>query len=249
MNILLSKKLMLSKEISENLKELVLSGQLNPGDKLPNEVELANKMEVSRSTLREAVKELVAANVLEVIRGKGTFVTKNPGWKKDPLGVEFMVDKDILLMLFETRILIEPNVAYLAAERADSTDLEKIGQCLGRIKDVVKQHQDYSRQDLEFHQAIAKATKNPIIQRIVPIINESIVQGYQETMNVPGSIDKAIVAHQHIYEAILAKDLLRAQAAMKQHLEVTVNDIKSWMLDIKGCKPLIEENKGGNCSE
>ena len=228
MNILSFEKTMLSKEISKNLKELVISGNLAPGDKLPNEMELSQMMGVSRSTVREAVRELVAANVLKIVRGVGTFVSQNPGWKKDPLGVEFMDDigEDLLLMLFETRFLVEPGVAWLAAERANETDLAGIRACLESMRAIVEQNQDYSHEDLEFHRSIALATKNPIIQRIVPIVNESIVHGYQETVHVPGSIAKALLAHEKIYEAIAAHLPKQASEAMKKHLEVTLEDIQ-----------------------
>lgn len=226
MNDVVSKKFMLSKEISQNLKELVISGQLSPGDKLPNEMDLASEMGVSRSTVREAVKELVAANVLEIVRGKGTFVSKHPGWKTDPLGVEFMEKGDLLLMLFETRLLVEPGVASLAAERASAADLDKIRDNIDKMKSMVKKHADYSKEDLEFHRVIAKATQNPIIQRIVPIVNESIIYGYKETMDVPGSITKAIDSHERIFKAILKKDGKTAELEMRKHLTITVEDIK-----------------------
>lgn len=226
MNDLASKKFMLSKEISQSLKEMVIAGQLNPGDKLPNEMDLASEMGVSRSTVREAVKELVAANVLEIVRGKGTFVSKHPGWKHDPLGVEFMAKSDLLLMLFETRLLVEPGVASLAAERASATDLDKIRDNIDKMKSMVKKHADYSKEDLEFHRMIAKATKNPIIQRIVPIVNESITYGYKETVHVPGSISKALDSHEKIFKAIVEKDSKTAELEMRKHLTVTVDDIR-----------------------
>lgn len=231
MNILSFEKTMLSKEISKNLKELVISGELAPGDKLPNELELSQKMGVSRSTVREAIRELVAANVLEIVRGVGTFVSQNPGWKNDPLGVEFMDSEgsNLLLMLFETRQLVEPGVARLAAERADEKDIANIRCCVEAMSEVAGLNQDYSHEDLEFHRSIALATKNPIIKRIVPIINESIIHGYQETVNVPGSITKALAAHWAIFEAIAAHQPDKASEAMKSHLTVTVEDIRFHM--------------------
>jgi DNA-binding FadR family transcriptional regulator len=150
MSAITSKKSMLTKEISQSLKDMVISGQLGPGDKLPNEMDLASMMGVSRSTVREAVKELVAASVLEIVRGKGTFVCMHPGWKHDPLGVEFMAKGDLLLMLFETRMLVEPGVAYIAAERASAINLEKIRDSLERMKTMMENHEDHSKEDLEF---------------------------------------------------------------------------------------------------
>jgi GntR family transcriptional regulator, transcriptional repressor for pyruvate dehydrogenase complex len=217
---------LLSKEITNDIKNLIINKQLKPGDKLPNENELAQMMGVSRPTLREAIKTLASSNIVVVKRGCGTYVSQKPGLVDDPLGVNFMSDKNLLLSLFEARILIEPGVAYLAAERATASDMKKIKVCIDKMYEEVKGKKAYRDEDLDFHKAIAGATKNPIIQRIVPIINESIIQGYVETVNVPGSVEKAILSHEKIYSAIKDKNPSQAEIEMKRHLVETINDIK-----------------------
>ncbi len=86
----------LSQKVAEDIRQMILDKDLKPGDKLPNEIELTATINVSRSTIREAIKILVSTNVLEVKRGRGTFVTDNPGVSKDPLGVEFMEEENLL---------------------------------------------------------------------------------------------------------------------------------------------------------
>ena len=218
--------LMLSKDVAQKLKDMIINKEFLPGEQLPNEMVLAEKMGVSRSTIREAIKQLVPANIVEIKRGRGTFVCKHPGWKDDPLGVEFMSSKDLLMNLFETRIMIEPGVAALAAKRAKAEDIEKLKASLERMRAMYMSRENHSQEDLEFHMAIARATQNPILQRVIPIINESIVGGYEETVNIPESIHKAVEAHERIYKAIAAEKPNIAEREMRRHLQMTVEDIR-----------------------
>src|SRR4030042_4252993 len=97
----------LSHKVVSQIKHLIQSEKLKSGDKLPNEVELAKLFGVSRPTIREAVKTLASKNIIEIIRGKGTFVTQNPGISSDPLGLAFIDDKNLLFSLIEVRLIIE----------------------------------------------------------------------------------------------------------------------------------------------
>ena len=117
-------KVLLSEKVAANIKELIVKNQYKPGSKLPNEMELAGQLNVSRSTVREAIKILMSKNILVIKRGRGTYVCERPGVATDPLGVTFMNKKDLLLYLFETRLLIEPAISELAAIRATEKNLE-----------------------------------------------------------------------------------------------------------------------------
>jgi DNA-binding FadR family transcriptional regulator len=214
----------LSYEISLKIKELIISKKLNPGDKLPNETELCEIMNVSRPTIREAIKFLTSNNIVEVLRGKGTFVSKNPGMINDPLGVDFINSKNILQYLFEARMVIEPGVAKIAAKSATKEDLERIEKYIDEMKNVANSKKNYSNNDLKFHIAIAKATKNPIIQRIVPIIHEAIIKSYKETSEDEDSVKRAIEAHRKIYQAIKAQDCELAEKCMIEHLKEALKD-------------------------
>ena len=110
----------LAEQIADRINQMIIDQQLQPDDKLPTEVELMAYLDVGRSTIREALKILVARNIVEIRRGKGTFVTRNPGMSEDPLGFAYMQDKLKLAQdLLEVRARIEPWTAYLAAQRAN----------------------------------------------------------------------------------------------------------------------------------
>ena len=115
------KQVPLSEKVAAQISDLIKERNIGTGDKLPNEFELAESLNVGRGTIREAVKLLVARNCLEIRRGKGTYVTEELGKVNDPLGFEYVSDKTKLAEdLYELRIQIEPWIASLAAKRSAS---------------------------------------------------------------------------------------------------------------------------------
>ena len=109
----------LPEQAAEQIRELIIERRLQAGDKLPNEFELMERLHVGRGTIREAVKILVASNVLEIRRGRGTYVAQHTGQVKDPLGLAFVADEAKLIGdLLAVRLQIEPWAAALAAQNA-----------------------------------------------------------------------------------------------------------------------------------
>ncbi|PKL03477.1 MAG: FadR family transcriptional regulator, partial [Spirochaetae bacterium HGW-Spirochaetae-9] len=164
-----------SQEVATHLKELILDEKLKPGDKLPSELELCGLFSVSRPTIREAVKTLVSQGIIEIHRGKGTYVSQMPGIAEDPLGLDFISSPNLRLSLIQARLIIEPGVARLAAQMADDQDIAKIAICVRDMEEIVYQHKVGINVELNFHRSIAEATKNPVIIRLIPIIMDSIV--------------------------------------------------------------------------
>ena len=108
----------LAEQVADQINQVIIDQNINAGEKLPNEFELAARLNVGRGTIREAVKLLVARNCLEIRRGKGTFVVEKPGQIEDPLGFAYVKDKITLAVdLMELRLQLEPWVAQLAAQR------------------------------------------------------------------------------------------------------------------------------------
>jgi GntR family transcriptional repressor for pyruvate dehydrogenase complex len=209
----------LSLEVANRIKDLIRKEKLKPGDKLPNEMQLAELFGVSRPTVREAVKSLVSQNIIEIQRGKGTFVSQTPGIASDPLGLDFLVDKDLHLSLIEVRFLIEPGVARLAAERGTTADINRIGDYLHEMKNNVDQHAVDMGTELEFHRSIAEATENPVIMRLVPIIMDSIIKIYRDAPRTSEDHRQALLEHTEIFNSIKNRDKEGAYKAMERHLQ------------------------------
>ncbi|WP_165916297.1 FadR/GntR family transcriptional regulator [Marinisporobacter balticus] len=219
-------KVLLSEKVANNIKKLIIDNELQPGDKLSNEIELSKILNVSRSTIRESVKILVSMNILEIRRGKGTFVCEKPGIATDPLGVTFMNKKDLLLYLFETRLIIEPEIAALAAKRAKEKNVEALEVAFMKMEKDILEGKDHTETDMDFHNIIAKSSQNPIIKRIVPIINDCIKEGYLETKDIPESGEKVIYYHEKVLDAIKNKDEKAAKKYMKEHIENGMGQIR-----------------------
>ena len=209
----------LSHEVANQIKELIRKEKLRPGNKLPNEMQLSGLFGVSRPTIREAVKSLVSQNIIEILRGKGTFVSETPGITSDPLGLDFLIDDDLHLALIEARLLIEPGVARLAAERGTPAYIGRIGKYIQEMEDIVGRHEVGMGTELEFHRSIAEATENPVIMRIVPIIMDAIIKTYRDAPRTSEDHRQALLEHTAVFTAINSRDKEGAYMTMHQHLE------------------------------
>ena len=207
----------LAEQVADQIIQLIVSQNLIYGQKLPNEFELADSLKVGRGTVREAVKLLVSRNVLEIRRGKGTFVSQEPGIIKDPLGLAFFRDKyKLALDLMEIRYIFEPQIAALAADRATKADISEMNRLCVEIEDLVKAGENYTKTDVELHTRIAQSTRNLVMPNLIPIINNGIV-----LFNIfPYQVERmdALQIHHEIIDAIEARDAARASNAMIRHL-------------------------------
>lgn len=227
MNKLLIENRELPVIVAKKLREMIFSNKMKPGDRLPSEGELVEMFGVGRSTVREAVKLLIADNIVEIRRGRGTFISDTPGVKNDPLGLDFANQNRLLQNLLESRMLIEPQIARLAAQRATSENLYRLSGAIEEMEIAEKRDSDnYSVCDVKFHTVVAECTQNDVLQRILPLICESIREGSLETINVPGSHRRAIEAHIRIYEAIRNKDAEQAAEQTKLHVLQTMKDAR-----------------------
>ena len=209
----------LSNEVANRIKELILKKKLRPGNKLPNEMQLAELFGVSRPTIREAVKSLVSQNIIMILRGKGTFVSETPGIASDPLGLDFLIDDDLHLAFIEVRLLIEPGVARLAAERGTPADIGRIERYIQEMEDIVGRHEMGMGTELGFHRSIAEATENPVIMRIVPIVMDANIKTYRDAPRTSADHRQAFMEHTAVFTAINDHDKEGAYSAMRRHLE------------------------------
>ena len=198
------KKQNLSQRTAEQLyNQIVAEGQLKPGDKLPNEVELSRQLGVSRATLREALRDLTVQGVLEVRRGKGTFVSSHVGEIED-FGFDRLGRmRGQLRDLFELRSIFEPKAAALACRRATAEELSDILEKGAAVERCIRAGRDRTRADRAFHTAIVRATHNEFMVRLLPIISRAV--------------EGAISAGEHGEE--LAQVTLRDHALLLEFLE------------------------------
>lgn len=213
------KKNTLSENIADDILSMItIDKKFKAGDKLPNENELSEQLKVSRTTLREAIRFLVAHNVLEVRRGKGTFV-KLVSEKEDKYGLkELSFLQPDIKDLYEMRLIFEPQAAYYAAKRASDKELERILFYGKQEEDLILKKEDRTEMELLFHKSIAKATHNEFMNRLIPILYKAIDKGVPLSDVDESMVEDTLRDHHMIMSFLEKRDAQGAETAMKLHI-------------------------------
>ena len=207
----------LSLQVADNLKEkIIIEKKYKIGDKLPNENLLSQELNVSRTTLREAIKILVTENILEIERGRGTYVI-NDSLDNHNLGQLNNTVSD-LKDLLELRLIIEPMAVYYATERATEKDMESILYYGKKVEEKIINKEDRSEYELYFHNAIAKASHNSFIKDLMPIINQAINKGVNLSKEFNKINDLTLRDHKMIMDFMKDRNADGAKVAMELHI-------------------------------
>ncbi len=219
----------ISSTIRDEIRDLI-GVEFMPGDKIPSENELCVRFDASRTTIREALRALRSMGILEVRQGIGTFVCENPGVVEDPFGWKF-IDNDIFIpAMWETSMLLEPQLAAWTALRATETELEEIESINDELKANVEEYRrsgsldamnEVFRLDGEFHTAIAKYSGNVVLYNFytsyVNIINSQL-----EPSSTLSAMDSIIKYHPLLLEAMKNRNEEKARQIMYNHdLEIS----------------------------
>lgn len=209
----------LSQSVADDILAMItIDKKFVPGDKLPNENELSEQLQVSRTTLREAIRILVAHNVLEVKRGRGTFVTNQKDFNQN-FGLEGLSTVKLNVKdLYEMRLIFEPQIAYYAAKRATDKELERILYYGKLEEEKILSNEDRTEVERAFHKSIAKATHNEFIDKLMPIIYKAIDKGVILSDENKSIIQDTLNDHRMIMEFLASRDAEGAKTAMKLHI-------------------------------
>jgi GntR family transcriptional repressor for pyruvate dehydrogenase complex len=215
----------LSELISRQVLKTIVAGHYRPGNRLPSERDLANVFKTSRVVVREALGSLAAKGILSVRHGSGTTVNPLEEWNSlDPEVLMMLHGDEVFQMLSQLRVIIEPELAALAAENIDSGALEDLrDKAKLPPDDSVEQHVE---RDTNFHLAIAKATGNPVLLIVLSSISELLRESRRRTFAVPGELSKARAWHRKVFEAIERRDPGAAREAMAQHMAQVVDALQ-----------------------
>jgi GntR family transcriptional repressor for pyruvate dehydrogenase complex len=221
----------LTDEAIAELRSMIQSGALPPGARLPSENQLAVQMGLSRSGLREAVKVLEAARVLEVRRGDGTYVTSlAPTLLLEGVGFAVeLLQGDTLLEVMEVRRLLEPSATGLAARRITDAQLEDLAKALQAMGDAASDPEMLMQADIAFHRAVIASTGNETLTSLLDGLSGRTVRARVWRGIVLGNVTQATIdEHRAIYDALRARDPFLAQSAALLH----VNTSESWLRTI-----------------
>ncbi|MFK7933531.1 MAG: FadR/GntR family transcriptional regulator [Saprospiraceae bacterium] len=208
-------------KIIRQIRELIITKQLNPGDKLPPERRLAERLGVGRSNVRDAIKKLEFYGILKTVPQSGTIVagigiTALEGLISDVLKIE----NTDFASLVETRVLLEAEAAKLAAERRTDDNIVAIEQALVAHRKRVKAGEPAVEEDLMFHMKIAEASKNTVLKSLMLIITPDIIKNFiQLDICKDRRPDEALEDHKQILQHIISGDGEKAAAVMMTHLK------------------------------
>jgi len=218
----------ISTKIVEQVKSLILNGDLRPGEILPPERELMRSLNVSRPSLREALNSLTGMGFIELTQRHRTVIKSlASGRMLEPLHHLLKEDIGTAYNLIEVRKAIETWSAYFAAERATDSDINRIEECVSSMKTKIDEGISVVKEDADFHLAISEAAHN-IIQThlmfsIYDILKESL-RKYYESMELLDTYGQ----HCKVVDAIKKRDAHLARRRMLEHLEYVESTLKDF---------------------
>lgn len=209
----------LAQQAADSIYRLIIDGkEFKPGDQLPGENILSEELGVSRNTLREAIRILVSQGVLEVYRGKGTFVApdmKSFGeYDLDSIERSRVRLKD----LYEARLLFEPEVTAIACRRATDEEIQNILKIGKAVEETIRIGGDRTEIDQEFHKAIVAASHNEFMYRLIPIINGAIEDSIRLNRTGQTLAENTLHDHALLMEFLEKRDAIAAKQAMSIHI-------------------------------
>lgn len=228
----------LYEEIVEQIKQLITNGKLKPGDRLLAERELAEQFQVSRASVREAIRTLEMLGVIDIRPGEGTFVRSS---ETDdiirPLAMFLAVERNSLLDMFEMRRIFETATASLAAQRATLEELDQIEAMLENMRERlnVQDPEKGEEFDAAFHYAVAEAAHNTLLTKLFKTVSEEFAKANSVARRQlyhgnAQNAQKIIDQHSEILEAIRSRSPITASEAMLAHLIFAEDELRKWIV-------------------
>lgn len=207
----------LAEQVADGIMNLIQETPYKAGDKLPTEKELCESTGAGRNTVREALKILASRNVIEIRQGAGTFVSEKQGIPDDPLGFSMVNDHVKLTKdLLQVRIMLEPQIAALAAQCAKEHEIKELEEILEEMEAAMKKREDYSELDTKFHTKIAQCTHNIVMENLLPVIGKGVAVFAKEVAQT--EYDRTWISHRKIFCYIRDHKPFEAEMEMRYHL-------------------------------
>jgi len=232
-----------SQNIIDQIRNAIFEGRLKPGDKLPSEKELINNFNVSKATLREALRSLEVLGFLEIRKGVsgGAFVTEVDMTKARDSVTNFLLFKNLSLKdLSEVRLLLEPYIAEKATLAITQEDLDRLEKLIRDSEHAIKNGiaLESRKDEIEFHRIIASITGNPILMFILDFV-ENLLIDTKEILKPGREFSwKVLRAHKRIYNSLLERNLKKVHEEMVRHIREVEKDLLAAHKERR-----IEENK------
>lgn len=229
----------LSDQVADVLLDRIRLADLRPGDRLPSERELAERLQVARTVVREAVRELAARGIVTVRAGSGVVVAEPDGVAATASLSEYLRgSRDMSFeSIHEVRHALESEIAELAARRATDGDVVRLRAAFDRQLATKDDFDEAVLADYEFHRILAQITQNSLFLVILDALREAMLEVRRQAMRLPGNLEIGLEAHRRIVDAIAARDPKGARREMSRHFEVSYREFFSGGLPRVGRDP------------
>lgn len=229
------KRVSLIDSIVEEIKDKILSGEYKDGDMLESQDMMAKSMNISRPSLREALRRLQLMGLIEFKHGKGTFVkTLQPQDYMSPISAFLPIDKKTAFEILEARLYLEGSVAALAAEMSTDDDIQELEKSYKVMESVASKLDvdTYVELDLKFHMLVAQACKNRIMIQVVRIIRGLHYKQLKRVFNadmdqVKNIFEHGLKFHWEIIESLREHDAKKARKIMEDHIKYTLKKLEN----------------------
>lgn len=223
MNLKPIKPKRISDQVFEQIRELIYKGEFTPGQQIPPERELAASMEVSRTSVRNAINKLVSMDLLENRQGQGTFVTEPDLRKESSWETDMAADEATLDDLLEVRLGLECYAAKFAAQRATESDMKALLKAMEEMEDDLASLDKIGTvPDTAFHMAIAYSTKNPVLIHLMRNFYDFLFVGIKKNLTHMvmdrAALERVVEQHRRVHRAIRRKSPDEAFTAMQSHI-------------------------------
>lgn len=210
-------------QVIEQIKEMIVSGKLKKGDRLPPERDLVEQLQVSRTSIREAIRALQIIGLVECRQGGGNFIRESfENSLFEPLSIMFTLQNSKPQEILELRKIIEVETARIAAEKIKNEDLEAIKAIIEQMK--ISEDNEYSAMlDTEMHYKIAHASENflvvSVLSAVSSLVDAFIKDAREKILKYQENKEVLLKHHEDIYSALAARDKSKAAEAMRKHLD------------------------------
>lgn len=208
-----------AQSVADQLLKQIRLGKLKPGDQLPAERDLMERLQVGRSTIREALQILATIHVIKVLPGQGTFVKEfvaSDAFRPDVFGL--LINNSDALELVEARQLIEPAMVRLVCLRASEQHLMEVEQLLAQHEKALAEGNPVNELSSKFHIFLAHAARNDVMVSFMETLLKMMLERGRNLENYPGYLQQELIEHREIFELVKIRDGDRAAEAMLEHI-------------------------------
>ena len=216
-------------EVARAIERIIIDNNLQPGDRLPSQMELSQSLNVGTRSVREALKTLETRGLIETHQGKGIYIKNNNldfflSVLNDSLIFDISKDRNLLLELTDVRKMIETNVIYEVAKRPDKELLQTLIEIFDGMEHSIEGEphvEEYNRLDIKFHKAIIGASGNKIIITLYKYLSNLLKRSVRETGYMEGSLLEGFEDHRGLIEALVGRNPEMAKELMENHIQST----------------------------